>query len=93
MTKEIDIILNASPEELITTFKGMNQGELTSFRNRFIILYEQNKHLKDALIKKVNKEEVTPEEADPTIQQLYLTMQRIENVVVIANEVINSRKF
>lgn len=91
MSSPIDQILNASHEELIKRFKEMNQGTLQSFRNQFIILYETQKHLKDGILDRLSKDEITSEDAEDTLKNMYLIMQKIEDVVNLANEVIEDK--
>lgn len=90
--KAIDIIVNASPEELVKEFKTLKQGDLLSFKNNFIIMYESQKLIKDALIEKVKNDELSCEEADEVLKPMYIYMQKLEDVVTVINEVLQSRK-
>lgn len=88
---EIDIILNAPHDELIKRFKEMNLGHLQSFRNKFIMIYEAQKSVKDEIIAKVKDNKISPKEADEVLPKMYVTMQKCEDLVSLANEVIKEK--
>lgn len=88
---EIDIILNAPHEELVRSFKEMNLGHLQSFRNKFIMIYEAQKSVKDEIIAKVKDNKISPKEADEVLPKMYVTMQKCEDLVSLANEVIKEK--
>lgn len=87
----IQIIVNSPVEELKEEFKKMKQGDLASFKNQFIILYETQKNLKDEILHKMDAKEITEKQADEVLPNMYIYMQKIEDVITVVNEVLNSR--
>lgn len=88
---EIDIILNAPHKDLIKSFKEMNLGHLQSFRNKFIMIYETQRAIKDEIIAKVESGSVSQKEADETLAKMYVCLQKCEDLVLLANEVIKEK--
>lgn len=86
----MDIILNSTAEELTAEFSTWDLGTLQSFKNLFTMKYEQQRLAKDELLKKLDKQEVTKEEADKTLSNMYVLMQKLEDVCTIIVEVINN---
>lgn len=87
----IDVIVNTTPEELKQELSSMNMGNLLSFKNQFIIIYETQKMAKDNILKKLDKGEITEKKADEVLPNLYTYMQKVEDVVAITTEVVNHR--
>ena len=83
-TNVMDTILNSTVEDLKEALENLNVGELQSFINQMIISWEQLKMYKDGLLEAPN---LTAEELEETLKNVYRTAQKIEDVVTIAREV------
>lgn len=83
-TNVMDTILNSTHEDLKEALENLNVGELQSFINQMIISWEQLKMYKDGLLEAPN---LTAEELEETLKNVYRTAQKIEDVVTIAREV------
>ena len=83
-TNVMDTILKSTPEDLKTSLEELNAGELQSFINQMTISWEQIKMYKDGLLDAPN---LTAEELEETLKNIYRTAQKIEDVVTIAKEV------
>ena len=87
-TNVMDTILNSTVEDLKEALENLNVGELQSFINQMIISWEQLKMYKDGLLEAPN---LTAEELEETLKNVYRTAQKIEDVVTIAKEVQSVR--
>ena len=83
-TNVMDTILNSTHEDLKEALENLNVDELQSFINQMIISWEQLKMYKDGLLEAPN---LTAEELEETLKNVYRTAQKIEDVVTIAREV------
>lgn len=87
-TNVMDTILNSTVEDLKVALEELNTGELSSFINQMIITWEQLRMYKDGLLEAPN---LTANELEETLKNIYRTAQKIEDVVTIAREVHSVR--
>ena len=80
----MDTILNSTHEDLRASLEELNLGELQSFINQMTLSWEQIRMYKDGLLDAPN---LTAEELEETLKNIYRTAQKIEDVVTIAKEV------
>ena len=83
-TNAMDTILNSTHEDLRASLEELNLGELQSFINQMTLSWEQIRMYKDGLLDAPN---LTAEELEETLKNIYRTAQKIEDVVTIAKEV------
>ena len=83
-TNVMDTILNSTVEDLKEALENLNVGELQSFINQMTLSWEQLRMYKDGLLDAPN---LTAEELEETLKNVYRTAQKIEDVVTIAREV------
>ena len=81
-------ILNSTVEDLKVALEELNIGELNSFINQMIVSWEQLRMYKDGLLEAPN---LTANELEETLKNIYRTAQKIEDVVTIAREVHSVR--
>lgn len=91
LSKEIDIIINSTPEELRKEFEQYNVGELTSFIKTFTIIYVQQEQLKNEMLKLIETGEKSPLEAEDALKSMYLLMQKIEDTVTVLKNIKNAK--
>lgn len=87
-TNVMDTILNSTVEDLKVALEELNIGELNSFINQMIVSWEQLRMYKDGLLEAPN---LTANELEETLKNIYRTAQKIEDVVTIAREVHSVR--
>ena len=80
----MDTILNSTHEDLRASLEELNLGELQSFISQMTLSWEQIRMYKDGLLDAPN---LTAEELEETLKNIYRTAQKIEDVVTIAKEV------
>nr|DAJ02152.1 MAG TPA: hypothetical protein [Caudoviricetes sp.] len=83
-TNAMDTILNSTHEDLKASLELLNIGELQSFINQMTLSWEQLCMYKDGLLDAPN---LTAQELEETLKNIYRTAQKIEDVVTIAKEV------
>ena len=88
VTNVMDTILNSTVEDLKESLESLNLGELQSFNNQMTLSWEQIRMYKDGVLDAPN---LTAEELEETLKNVYRTAQKIEDVVTIAKEVHSIR--
>lgn len=93
--KTLDEIIQLKPEEFAEFLSEQNLGYLSSVKNFIQMYYEQVNVTKDSILALVHKGENMPkqdkEQAQKTLNDLYIVMQLLEDKFNITNEIINSK--
>lgn len=88
MKNMIDTILNSDKEQLAEELKKLNAGMLNSFILHMKMCMQGLIYYKDNLLKS-NK---TKEELEDTLKNVYKTLQKYEDVILVAQEVQKSNR-
>lgn len=91
ISKELDIIVNASAEDLVKEFNKVNLGELTNFINKLTLIYSLQEASKNEILELIKEGEKTPEESEVALKGLYLSMQKIEDTVTVLKNLKKTR--
>lgn len=84
----IDIVLNSDKEQLVLELQELNNGMLNSFILQMKMGMQGLIYYKDNLL----KSDKTKEELEDTLKNVYRTLQKYEDVILVAQEVQNQRR-
>lgn len=71
---------------------GLNVTGLTNIKKALELEYERVTYVKDCIIKRVTDGEITKEQSETTLQELYKVLGRIEMRTILLARLINGRK-
>lgn len=92
---ELNRLIDGPIEDTVTLLNGFTLGQLKSFSNSVKLKYSEVEMVKDQLFRFKQLEE-TPQEdiekANMIIENLYISLQKIEDINNVALELINVRE-
>ena len=80
-------VIDSPIEDLTKELDKLTFGELTSFKKMMEMQYQELVYTKDELNKLENKEE-----SEPAINNVYMLMQKVEDIATVCEELKNQRE-
>lgn len=87
VSEALDVIVNATPEELKEEFEQHSLGDLTNFIQRLTMIYEIQTKTKDSILLDIKENKTSSKDAEKTLNNLYLYMQKIEDTVTVLKSI------
>lgn len=91
VSEALDVIVNSTPEELKSEFEKHSLGDLTNFIQRLTMIYEIQTKTKDSILNDIKENKTSSKDAEKTLNNLYLYMQKIEDTVTVLKSVKNKK--